>query len=520
MSEANYRKQVRAAVRGLWTGAFTFEDFDEIMKGTIRRGMTQAWIEGARTCGITFDDLSDNESLALSKIISEQFDYINGFRDFIDSNSKVNKGKLNQGLKRAELWINRYGEAKNQAMVMACADKKLKWQINAKCKEHCFPAGAMVKCLDGSKPIEEIRIGDFVLTSKGYYKVTKLFKHYYKGNLIKIFSNNQEITSTPNHPFLVNGKWERADKINLADKVMLFQNTSHQFFTHIAFPYSLDNISARCKIFVLNLISFLLGFLSICQSFKSWVSMPVVTVGLNNKVFNSNIYNKIRFNDILMLNMSFTKVIFPSALMPTNGAGFPINSFMPDWAYINSGFVSTSRGTEVKSTLPRGRRIYKPFKLFSTILTNKSGYNFTFLFTKIWMSWLSSSILICTFKTAVFRLFVSGYKRVTTVLTSMSKVCHKNPLLHQSNVTDIQVSYNQSCYVYNLEVEKTHNYTANGFLVHNCNSCQKLNGKIKRGSYWQKTIMPRSRNLECGGWRCCCDLVPTDDPISKGKLSF
>lgn len=137
MSEANYKKQIRAAVRGLWTGAFTFEDFDEIMKGTIRRGMTQAWIEGAKPCGITLEDLSDAESLALAQIISSQFDYIDGFRDFVDANSKVNKGKLGQGLARAELWINRYGEARNQAKAMACSDRKLKWQINAKCREHC-----------------------------------------------------------------------------------------------------------------------------------------------------------------------------------------------------------------------------------------------------------------------------------------------------------------------------------------------------------------------------------------------
>jgi hypothetical protein len=39
----------------------------------------------------------------------------------------------------------------------------------------------------------------------------------------------------------------------------------------------------------------------------------------------------------------------------------------------------------------------------------------------------------------------------------------------------------------------------------NCSSCSRLNGKVKRGSYWQsRGILPRIHDapyLECGGWR-------------------
>lgn len=55
-----------------------------------------------------------------------------------------------------------------------------------------------------------------------------------------------------------------------------------------------------------------------------------------------------------------------------------------------------------------------------------------------------------------------------------------------------------------------------------CSSCLKLNGKIKRASFWnERGILPRVHNapyLECGGWRCQCTLVPTDEPASKGPL--
>ena len=52
-----------------------------------------------------------------------------------------------------------------------------------------------------------------------------------------------------------------------------------------------------------------------------------------------------------------------------------------------------------------------------------------------------------------------------------------------------------------------------------CSSCLKLSDKVKRGSQWESAgIAPQIRALECGGWRCACTLVATDDPMSKGPL--
>lgn len=55
-----------------------------------------------------------------------------------------------------------------------------------------------------------------------------------------------------------------------------------------------------------------------------------------------------------------------------------------------------------------------------------------------------------------------------------------------------------------------------------CGSCSKLNGKVKRGSFWtEQGILPRVHGawyLECNGFRCKCELVPTDKPLSRGPL--
>jgi len=52
-----------------------------------------------------------------------------------------------------------------------------------------------------------------------------------------------------------------------------------------------------------------------------------------------------------------------------------------------------------------------------------------------------------------------------------------------------------------------------------CRDCSALNGKVKRGSYWQGAgVLPQIPGLECHGFNCLCQLVPTTAPISKGKL--
>ena len=61
------------------------------------------------------------------------------------------------------------------------------------------------------------------------------------------------------------------------------------------------------------------------------------------------------------------------------------------------------------------------------------------------------------------------------------------------------------------------------FTADPCRTCAvKLNGKVKRASYWQKMGVypqgPPNPNLECGGWRCGCGFRVTDKPLSRGPL--
>lgn len=50
-----------------------------------------------------------------------------------------------------------------------------------------------------------------------------------------------------------------------------------------------------------------------------------------------------------------------------------------------------------------------------------------------------------------------------------------------------------------------------------CTDCGKMNGRVYRASTWRNAgIYPRDRKLECCGYKCGCNFVVTDEPLTSG----
>ncbi len=71
--------------------------------------------------------------------------------------------------------------------------------------DHCFPSGTMIESKSGLVPIEQIKVGDLVLTDKFRYKpVVTVFKNGLKKvTKIKIQGIMEDLYATENHPILV-----------------------------------------------------------------------------------------------------------------------------------------------------------------------------------------------------------------------------------------------------------------------------------------------------------------------------
>ncbi|MFB6711749.1 Hint domain-containing protein [Streptomyces sp. NPDC056237] len=89
----------------------------------------------------------------------------------------------------------------------------------------CFPAGTKIATEHGSKPIEDIRIGDRVWAEdpatgrRGLRKVTDLFRHT-APSVVAVDTGSTRLRATPEHPFWVIGKgWTEAQSLRPGDRL-------------------------------------------------------------------------------------------------------------------------------------------------------------------------------------------------------------------------------------------------------------------------------------------------------------
>jgi hypothetical protein len=139
-SLSSFQTAIRRNVRALWNGTFQRFDFIDNMRAAIEVGFRQAWAEGAAQCGVSMEELSNEEREQLERMTNSQFPFLPGFADDIIEGNQVNGGKLQPLLGRSGMWVNRYNIVKDQAGAMACANQKMKWFLGAT-EQHCNSCG-------------------------------------------------------------------------------------------------------------------------------------------------------------------------------------------------------------------------------------------------------------------------------------------------------------------------------------------------------------------------------------------
>jgi hypothetical protein len=126
-----YQKTIHSAFYGLWSGALDKGGFIAMMEDAIDIGLRRAWREGMREVGLSWEDRSQEEEIALSKLVIEQWNHVPGVADWIEQRDKESGELLKDLSYRESLWINAYQESYNTALQMASNDPKLEWILGA-----------------------------------------------------------------------------------------------------------------------------------------------------------------------------------------------------------------------------------------------------------------------------------------------------------------------------------------------------------------------------------------------------
>ena len=113
----------------------------------------------------------------------------------------------------------------------------------------------MIKTDDGYKEIKDIEVGDLVYSEdpltgeKGLKKVTNVFVNE-TSVIVRVFVEDEEIETTPTHPFWVIGKgWVAAGDMEVGDKVYLYSCDSREIkelkFEHLDSPIKVYNFEVE-----------------------------------------------------------------------------------------------------------------------------------------------------------------------------------------------------------------------------------------------------------------------------------
>lgn len=127
-TEPAYRRSLRQAVRGLWSGEQGQWEFIDNMEYVLTRNLTKAWFDGMKLWGIAPSEMTDEEKDRLQLEINTQIMYVGGLADAISDNSKANGGSLYKLYDRLEMWVKQYGRIMSLAGTLAAKNQKGQWK--------------------------------------------------------------------------------------------------------------------------------------------------------------------------------------------------------------------------------------------------------------------------------------------------------------------------------------------------------------------------------------------------------
>jgi len=85
--------------------------------------------------------------------------------------------------------------------------------------DECFVAGTLIRTASGVRPIESIRVGDYVETGEGLHAVTGAWNRESK-DLYDVRIENNQYTCTGSHPFLTTIGWRAARDLAIGAEVV------------------------------------------------------------------------------------------------------------------------------------------------------------------------------------------------------------------------------------------------------------------------------------------------------------
>ena len=326
-------------------------------------------------------------------------------------------------------------------------DKEGKW-LNEPIDmwNHCFTGDTLILTEEGLKRIDSIQIGDNVMTSKGYRKVTHLFTQGCR--LVRVvrfdFGNFAiEIQATPEHKFKTKKGWKELQKLTTSDTIYLSKSLMEKNITFIMEKDISHEVHIDCT------ETYGSSIMELSQrDFTSIIKMKTLKITASktlNWLKGESIYGFMRKSIYKMKHIlqKLVRICTKHQKLPKNGIIQQKEENGIDYKGLKSLEIEQKKNTLASVVEVNSARKHSVFQNSVQIDAKANGEEIRDLIMK------------------------KGHAS-TVVRTSLQTNIAKNDFVVEFVAKSISTLKEYEQPTYDIEVEDMHEFFANGILVHNC----------------------------------------------------
>lgn len=346
------------------------------------------------------------------------------------------------------------------------------WKMHVYCLDFgftCFKGDTLIMTSNGEIPIKDVKVGDYVLTRKGYRKVKRNIYNGYKKVIHKRFVKGLHISDifcTFEHNFNANGKWKKYGELTAKDRLYMLSNSMAWSLEDTpkvnTQTISITDGKRKVNINKLSFISiFTKRFMESCP--RAWLYIIKTLIHLITKLKTS------------WLSLLRSTCVFMQTL--SNG---------------EMKIMSNLKNDVIQKRI--GNNAEKKYCLtFQQKEENANGVERN-THQQIHINDFAQSHVIINgsikHPKTISKWFVSIAERISWVINTLNQnVALMSVHVKWQRPNEIRTEGEEWCDVYDLEIEDVHEYFANGILVHNCDPTALIHLVLAHGELWMDEML-------------------------------
>lgn len=324
----------------------------------------------------------------------------------------------------------------------------------------CLVRGTLITCIDGDKPIENLKKGDLVLTRKGFKKVKRSWMTGKSSDLYTLKTKTGKVlTGTGGHPIYIHDVgFVRMDAINDHVNVLTCESIKNQniliplfLMAYLLIVILIQSVCIMLGIIGLTLVTLKMVLVHCIEKFGNLLmvkyqkaSIYIIKMGIRS-IIQLKILNALKEKNI------FAYILNVGTIIQNQKNKLNISKKLEN--LLSNGIHRLKVGNGIENMLFRF--------LIKKILLKKNAIHAVknLKLNHLWQSY--------ALKNVKNRL----YTKIENIIKSSAHTAWKH--LKQNQIESCFVAKNvgqEIVWVYNIEVSEENEYYANGILVHNCDA--------------------------------------------------